>query len=309
MEDLSFFADQEEVLPKKVEPQVIGREFVRQYYLRLHHKPNDLHKFYMNESTLVHDAIEFGRMAVSANGIKEIVSALSSEALNYQGCHTRVSKLDTMTTLDNGILIQVHGDISNDGVAMRPFAQTVVLKALAFNKYAVLNDIFRYCDLVMPDETNGLCFMSGEELDDGHNEAHQADEVNTNVQQPAAIDTATLPTTNQSEQSANVPQDVNDLATQLPKSPSPPLQEADRFIAEQSEPIIIKVEEPIVETDIIIDLINDVDKNDVQEDIVPNDGVGSSADADTVNNVTDSNDAVDTDSTNIDSAQSAGKYI
>lgn len=49
-------------------------------------------------------------------------------------------------------ILQVSGELSNAGQAMRRFTQTFVLAAQAPKQYYVHNDIFRYQDFGYPDE-------------------------------------------------------------------------------------------------------------------------------------------------------------
>lgn len=52
--------------------------------------------------------------------------------------------MDAQATLGNGVVVQVTGELSNDGAPMRRFTQTFVLAAQSPKKYYVHNDIFRY---------------------------------------------------------------------------------------------------------------------------------------------------------------------
>ncbi|KOB76722.1 Ras GTPase-activating protein-binding protein 2, partial [Operophtera brumata] len=62
-------------------------------------------------------------------------------------CHVGVCavfQVDAQATLGNGVVVQVTGELSNDGAPMRRFTQTFVLAAQSPKKYYVHNDIFRY---------------------------------------------------------------------------------------------------------------------------------------------------------------------
>merc|ERR1719470_240119 len=56
--------------------------------------------------------------------------------------------LDSHETLANGVVVQVSGELSNNGEPMRRFMQTFVLAPQSPKKYYVHNDIFRYQDEV-----------------------------------------------------------------------------------------------------------------------------------------------------------------
>ena len=49
--------------------------------------------------------------------------------------------------------MQVIGELSNDGGPLHPFVQTFVLVAQSPRKYYVRNDIFRYLDGVIYDQS------------------------------------------------------------------------------------------------------------------------------------------------------------
>ncbi|MCO5584956.1 hypothetical protein L7F22_038888 [Adiantum nelumboides] len=64
-------------------------------------------------------------------------------SLGFSNAKVFVSNVDSQASAAGGIIIQVLGDISNDGGAWRKFVQTFFL-AEQPNGYFVLNDIFRY---------------------------------------------------------------------------------------------------------------------------------------------------------------------
>ena len=42
------------------DPGHIGRAFVKQYYTQLHHDPSQMHRFYLEQSSMVHGGSEVG---------------------------------------------------------------------------------------------------------------------------------------------------------------------------------------------------------------------------------------------------------
>lgn len=64
-------------------------------------------------------------------------------SLGYEDCKVFVSTVDSQSSAEGGIIIQVVGELSNRGGPWRKFAQTFFL-AEQPNGYFVLNDIFRY---------------------------------------------------------------------------------------------------------------------------------------------------------------------
>lgn len=75
--------------------------------------------------------------------------------------------VDAQATLGEGVVVQVSGELSNDGQPMRRFTQTFVLACQSPKKYYVHNDIFRYQDIYTEDEDSGR----GEGLDEDSDQA------------------------------------------------------------------------------------------------------------------------------------------
>ncbi|KAI8130967.1 Ras GTPase-activating protein-binding protein 2 [Lucilia cuprina] len=133
--------------PQQPSPQSVGREFVRQYYTLLNKAPNHLHRFYNNNSSFIHGE------STLVVGQKNIHNRI--QQLNFHDCHAKISQVDAQATLGNGVVVQVTGELSNDGQPMRRFTQTFVLAAQSPKKYYVHNDIFRYQDLYSDEEVDG----------------------------------------------------------------------------------------------------------------------------------------------------------
>lgn len=149
-------------------PQSVGREFVRQYYTLLNKAPDHLHRFYNNNSSFVHGGLEaHNREAMLVVGQKQIYNKI--QQLNFRDCHAKISQVDAQSTLGNGVVVQVTGELSSNGQPMRRFTQTFVLAAQAPKKYYVHNDIFRYQDLYADDEADGESRSENDEEQDGEN--------------------------------------------------------------------------------------------------------------------------------------------
>lgn len=152
------------VMDAQPSPQNVGREFVRQYYTLLNKAPDHLHRFYNNSSSFLHGGLDAKSLeATLVIGQKQIHSKI--QQLNFRDCHAKISQVDSQATLGNGVVVQVTGELSNDGQPMRRFTQTFVLAAQSPKKYYVHNDIFRYQDL-----------YSDEELDDASERANGEEE-------------------------------------------------------------------------------------------------------------------------------------
>ncbi|XP_015181642.1 PREDICTED: ras GTPase-activating protein-binding protein 2 isoform X1 [Polistes dominula] len=138
------------VMEASPSPQSVGREFVRQYYTLLNQAPAHLHRFYNQHSSFVHGGLDSNRESTPAVGQKQIHQKI--QQLNFRDCHAKISQVDSQLTLENGVVVQVSGELSNAGQPMRRFTQTFVLAIQAPKKYYVHNDIFRYQDMIFPDE-------------------------------------------------------------------------------------------------------------------------------------------------------------
>ncbi|GFU38615.1 ras GTPase-activating protein-binding protein 2 [Nephila pilipes] len=135
-------------------PQCVGREFVRQYYTLLNKAPLHLHRFYNHDSSFLHGGVDQpgqeNRPVVGQQDIHERIMQL-----NFRDCHARICQVDSLETLGDGVVVQVSGELSNNGEPMRRFMQTFVLVPQSPKKYYVRNDIFRYQDEIFTDDDNG----------------------------------------------------------------------------------------------------------------------------------------------------------
>lgn len=123
-------------------PISVGREFVRQYYTLLNHAPLHLHRFYSHNSTFVHG--DLATEVESVQGQMEIHGKI--QQLDFRECHAKIHRVDAHATIGQGVVVQVAGELSNNGLPHRKFVQTFVLAPQSPKKYYVHNDIFRYQD-------------------------------------------------------------------------------------------------------------------------------------------------------------------
>ncbi|KAJ8282131.1 hypothetical protein COCON_G00046500 [Conger conger] len=141
-----------EMVMEKPSAQLVGREFVRQYYTLLNQAPDYLHRFYGKNSSYVHGGLDStGKPAEAVYGQTEIHKKVM--ALSFRECHTKIRHVDAHATLNEGVVVQVMGELSNNMQPMRKFMQTFVLapEGTVANKFYVHNDIFRYQDEVFGD--------------------------------------------------------------------------------------------------------------------------------------------------------------
>lgn len=131
------------------QPCRIGREFVRCYYTILNRSPSNLHCFYNNDAKFVHDDVDPNRQeTIEVDGKEEIRKVMEKRTEQYRHTTTYISSIDTVGTIDNGMVIQISGDISYNNETLRPFNQTFILEAKTPFKFYVQNDIFRYNDFI-----------------------------------------------------------------------------------------------------------------------------------------------------------------
>ncbi|XP_064423058.1 ras GTPase-activating protein-binding protein 1 [Latimeria chalumnae] len=152
---------------EKPSPLLVGREFVRQYYTLLNQAPDFLHRFYGKNSTYVHGGLDSnGKPCDAVSGQSEIHKKVMS--LNFKDCHTKIRHVDAHATLNDGVVVQVMGELSNNLQPMRRFMQTFVLapEGSVVNKFYVHNDIFRYQDEVFGDSDIEPPEDSEEEVDE-----------------------------------------------------------------------------------------------------------------------------------------------
>ncbi|CAG04528.1 unnamed protein product, partial [Tetraodon nigroviridis] len=144
---------------EKPSAQLVGREFVRQYYTLLNQAPDYLHshssahsRFYGKNSSYVHGGLDStGKPVEAVYGQSEIHKRVM--ALSFRDCHTKIRHVDAHATLNEGVVVQVMGELSNNMQPMRKFMQTFVLapEGTVANKFYVHNDVFRYQDEVFVD--------------------------------------------------------------------------------------------------------------------------------------------------------------
>ncbi|XP_055303388.1 ras GTPase-activating protein-binding protein 2-like [Sitodiplosis mosellana] len=128
-------------------PKRVGREFVRQYYTILNKSPGNLHCFYSEEAKFIHEDVNPAeRRTIEADGKRAIRNIMIERSPNFKHTSTKIHTVDTIETLDDGLLVQVNGEISYNEQPMRPFSQTIILIPKSPFQYFVQNDIFRFCD-------------------------------------------------------------------------------------------------------------------------------------------------------------------
>uniref|UniRef100_A0A8C5GRY3 GTPase activating protein (SH3 domain) binding protein 1 n=1 Tax=Gouania willdenowi TaxID=441366 RepID=A0A8C5GRY3_GOUWI len=140
------------IVMEKPSAQVVGRVFVRQYYTVLNKEPENLHRFYGKDSSYVHGGLDSkGKPAGAVYGNLEIQKRVME--LSFRDCHTEICHMDAHSMLNEGVVVQVMGELSNNMQPMRRFAQTFVLapEGTTADKFYIHNDVFMYQDEVFQD--------------------------------------------------------------------------------------------------------------------------------------------------------------
>ncbi|XP_026573073.1 ras GTPase-activating protein-binding protein 2 isoform X2 [Pseudonaja textilis] len=156
---------------EKPSPLLVGQEFVRQYYTLLNKAPDFLHRFYGRNSSYVHGGLDAnGKPLEAVYGQADIHKKVMS--LQFSECRTKIRHVDAHATLNDGVVVQVMGELTNNGQPMRKFMQTFVLapEGSVPNKFYVHNDIFRYEDEVFGDSEPELDEESEDEVEEENEE-------------------------------------------------------------------------------------------------------------------------------------------
>ncbi|KAJ2059217.1 hypothetical protein GGI17_004526 [Coemansia sp. S146] len=119
--------------------QEIGWMFAQEYYTIMNSDPKLLHMFYGRKSTCIHGTE--GEVVKQTNGQQDIEALIASE--EFKDCKVLVANVDTLPSVDGTIVVQVIGEMSNNGQSSRRFAQTFLLVEQP-GGYYLHNDILRY---------------------------------------------------------------------------------------------------------------------------------------------------------------------
>ncbi|XP_057267942.1 ras GTPase-activating protein-binding protein 1 isoform X1 [Pezoporus wallicus] len=215
---------------EKPSPLLVGREFVRQYYTLLNQAPDYLHRFYGKNSSYVHGGLDSnGKPADAVYGQSDIHKKVLS--LNFKDCHTKIRHVDAHATLNDGVVVQVMGELSNNMQPVRRFMQTFVLapEGSVANKFYVHNDIFRYQDEVFGDSDT-------EPPEESEEEGEEPEE---RQQTPEAVPNDTGAYYEQAV-SNDIEEHLEETAAEAEPEPEPePEQEAEPEVQEEkSEPVL-----------------------------------------------------------------------
>ncbi|KAJ4755405.1 hypothetical protein LUZ62_089810 [Rhynchospora pubera] len=122
-----------------LDPHVIARAFVDQYYRILHRSPDQVYRFYQETSILSRPDVN-GMMtsATTLQGINQKIMAM--DVSNY---FWEIETADAQPSYLSGVFIVVTGYLTGPDRIRRPFAQSFFLAPQENNGFFVLNDILR----------------------------------------------------------------------------------------------------------------------------------------------------------------------
>ncbi|CAA7039315.1 unnamed protein product [Microthlaspi erraticum] len=133
-----------------VDPHIVGNAFVQKYYNHLYDSPEEVHRFYLEDSVLGRPGSD-GEM-VSVRSLKAINEQIMS--FDYKSSKIHILTADSQGSYKNGVVTLVTGLLTvKDGERMR-FSQSFFLVPQN-GSYFVLNDVFRYVsdEFVEPEAT------------------------------------------------------------------------------------------------------------------------------------------------------------
>ena len=138
-------------------------------------------RFYSTDSTFIHGGVDRpGCVEQPAVGPENISQRINE--LNLRDCHAKIRQVDSHPTIGEGVVVQVTGELSNNGDPMRRFMQTFVLAPRQPKKYYVQNDIFRYQDEVFDEGSDEV------DEDDRSSSHIYGDTISTTVSRRFSVD-------------------------------------------------------------------------------------------------------------------------
>lgn len=133
-------------MSKEYTPLVIAKSFTKQYYEIIHKKPQQLYRFYKDESNFFHgDENQTTETISGGDKIREKV-----ESLNLAGAKVDLTNgsIDAQKSENNAVFLVVTGEFTMPGKSARPFIQSFFLvcqggKSDGPPSYYVRNSVFR----------------------------------------------------------------------------------------------------------------------------------------------------------------------
>ncbi|KAI8523286.1 hypothetical protein RHMOL_Rhmol13G0061500 [Rhododendron molle] len=135
-----------------VSAQVVGNAFVQQYYRIQHQSPALVYRFYQDNSKLGRPD---GDGAMSTTTTMQAINE-KILSLNYGEFRAEIKSVDAQESYNGGVHVLVTGYLSGKDNMIQNFTQTFFL-APQEKGYFVLNDIFRYMEVIKHANGNQSC--------------------------------------------------------------------------------------------------------------------------------------------------------
>jgi len=114
--------------------------FVEQYYSILHHKPEEVFKFYKDSSIMSRPGADDAMISVTTmQSIDETV-----KSLDFGSFKVVIATVDAQYSHKDGVIVLVTGSLSGKEATTQKFTQTFFLAPQENSGFFVRNDIFRY---------------------------------------------------------------------------------------------------------------------------------------------------------------------
>lgn len=105
----------------------IASSFVKQYYTLLNKAPCFIYNFYSHNSTFIHGTTDMANEQYTKPIVGREKIKKKMEEMKLNDCRAKIKQIDCLETLAGGFVIQVIGELSDNGKPMRRFLQTFVL--------------------------------------------------------------------------------------------------------------------------------------------------------------------------------------
>lgn len=116
-----------------MDAEAIGKHFVQQYYQMFDTNRQALASIYRDDSVMLFEGSPF-------QGATAIVQKLMS--LSFQKVEHAITTIDSVLTIDSGLLIMVVGQLKTDNDPIHTFSETFYLKQFGDSLF-VMNSVFR----------------------------------------------------------------------------------------------------------------------------------------------------------------------
>ncbi|CAF1468689.1 unnamed protein product, partial [Rotaria sp. Silwood1] len=87
--------------------------------------------FYSTDNTFIHGSVDrLGCVEQHVIGPENISQRIND--LNLQDCHAKIRQIESHSTIDDGVVVQITGKLSNNGVSIRRFRNYLICQLFIF---------------------------------------------------------------------------------------------------------------------------------------------------------------------------------